>query len=291
MKSKPSICPFAHLPISLFAYLLICLFLCACAQTPTPTVQTVALTIVADSSTAPLLDELVSAYLAERPHVSIHIEHAPNAQRALEALEKNQYDLASLCWLPQSVKSGADAPADTNAMREFWYRPFARDAIVIIAHPTNPVGGLTLLQLRSIFQGQTIFWNELGGLEQDIMPVSREAGAGTRLNFETLVMGERNVTPTAVVMPSNKTVVEYVSTTPGAIGYVASGWLAPGVNLLAVEGTTPSPASIQDGRYLLAWPFYLLARAKPNGGPAEFINWVQSSAGQAIVQRGYAPAP
>jgi phosphate transport system substrate-binding protein len=274
--------------ISLFAHLPIFLLLTACAQTPTPTVQTVAFTLVADTSTAPLLDELVAAYLAERPHVSIQIEHAPNAQRALEALQKSQYDLASLCWLPQSAKNDTD---DQDGTSNFWYRPFARDAIVIIAHPTNPIGGLTLLQLRGIFQGQTIFWNELGGAEQDIMPVSREAGAGTRLNFETLVMGERNVTPTAVVMPSNKTVVEYVSATPGAIGYVSSGWLAPGVNLLAVEGTTPSPASIQDGRYLLAWPFYLLARAKPNGGPAEFINWVQSSAGQAIVQRGYAPAP
>jgi phosphate transport system substrate-binding protein len=287
MKIKRLICPFAHLPICPFAYLLICLFLTACAQTPTPTVQTVSFSLVADSSTAPLLDELVAAYLAERPHVTIHVEHAPNAQRALEALQKNQYDLASLCWLPQNIKN------DTSAQDggDFWYRPFARDAIVIITHPSNPAGGLTLLQLRGIFQGQTIFWNELGGLEQDIMPVSREAGAGTRLNFETLVMGERNVTPTAVVMPSNKTVVEYVSATPGAIGYVSSGWLAPGVNLLAVEGATPSPASIQDGRYLLAWPFYLLARAEPNGGPAGFINWVHSSEGQAIVQRGYGPAP
>ncbi len=268
--------------ISPFAYLLICLFLFACAQTPTPTVQTVHLTLVADTSTASLLDELVTAYLADRPYITIQIEHAANAQRTLEALQKGGYDLASVCWLPQSAKNGASA---------LWYRPFARDAIIIITHPTNPVGGLTLLQLRGIFQGQTIFWNTLGGLEQDIMPVSREAGAGTRSSFESLLMGERNVTPTAVVMPSNKTVVEYVSTTPGAIGYISSSWLAPGVNLLAVEGTTPSPASIQDGRYLLAWPFYLLARAEPNGGLAEFINWVQSNAGQAIVRRRYAPAP
>ncbi len=287
MKTKRHIYPFAYLLIFLFAHLPIYL-LTACAQTPTPTVQTVHLTLVADTSTAPLLDELVTAYLADRPNITIQIEHAANAQRTLEALQKGGYDLASVCWLPQSAKNGTSAKNGANAL---WYRPFARDAIIIITHPTNPVGGLTLLQLRGIFQGQTIFWNTLGGLEQDIMPVSREAGAGTRSSFESLLMGERNVTPTAVVMPSNKTVVEYVSTTPGAIGYISSRWLAPGVNLLAIEGTTPSPASIKDGRYLLAWPFYLLARAEPNGGLAEFINWVQSNAGQAVVRRRYAPAP
>ncbi len=281
MKIKRHISPFAYLLIFLFAHLPIYL-LTACAQTPTPTVQPVHLTLVAAPSTAPLLDELVTAYLADRPYITIQIEHAANAQRTLEVLQKGGYDLASVCWLPQSTKNGDNA---------LWHRPFARDAIIIITHPTNPVSGLTLLQLRGIFQGQTIFWDTLGGLEQDIMPVSREAGAGTRSSFESLLMGERNVTPTAVVMPSNKTVVEYVSATPGAIGYISSSWLAPGVNLLAVEGTTPSPASIQDGLYLLAWPFYLLARAEPNGGLAEFINWVQSNAGQTIIQRRYAPAP
>lgn len=272
--ARRSLCPYALVFISLF-------LLAACAQTPTPTVEAVQFTLVADASTAPLMDELVQAYLVDRPHVTIQVEHVANVEWALEALHTGRCELVSVSWLPENAKTG-DA---------LWYRPFARDAIVMITHPTNPVGGLTLLQLRGIFQGQTIFWDVLGGPALDVIPISREEGAGTRLSFEALVMGERAVTPTAVVMPSDETVVEYVSATPGAIGYISSGWLAPAVNLLAVESTTPSPASVEDGRYLLARPFYLVARAEPSRGLAKFVDWIRDGRGQDIIKRRYAPAP
>jgi phosphate transport system substrate-binding protein len=253
----------------------------ACTQTPTPTVETVQFTVIADTSTAPLIDELATAFGANRPHVSIWVEHAANAERALESLHGSQTDLASVSWLPEDGKIDGT----------FWYHPFARDSIVMIAHPSNPIGGLTLPQLRSIFQGQTIFWTELGGPELDVVPVSREDGSGTRLSFESLVMGRSDVTPTAVVMPSSEAVVEYVATTPGAIGYVSTAWLSPAVNLLAVEGVTPSPTSVEDGRYVLARPYYLVAQTEPNGGVAQFVDWIREGEGHEIIRRNYAPAP
>jgi phosphate transport system substrate-binding protein len=281
----------SHQRTHALAHLLTCLLLLlsACIQTPTPAVQTVHFTLIADPSTAPLMDELVEAYIAGQPHATIRVEHAANAERALEALRAGQFDLASVSWLPEREKAARLEPTDLEDA--LWYQPFARDAIVVITHPTNPVGGLTLLQLRGIFQGQTLFWEDLGGLAIDVIPISREDGAGTRLSFESLVMGGRDVTTTAVVMPSSEAMVEYVSATPGAIGYVSSGWLIPAVNLLAVEGTTPSPASVEDGRYLLAHPFYLVARAEPDDGLAEFADWVKSGEGQEIIKERYAPAP
>jgi phosphate transport system substrate-binding protein len=273
----------SHLPIFPFSYLLICLLAvaAACTQTPTSTIEAVQFSLVADTSTAPLVDELVAAYLADRPHVTIQVARAANAQRTLEALQAGQFDLASISWLPEREKA-----ADT-----LWYRPYARDALVVITHPTNPVGGLTVLQLRTVFQGQLLYWTELGGLSFDVTPVVREDGAGARWSFESLVLGGRAVTPTAVVMPSNEMVVEYVSATPGAIGYISSGWMVPAVNVLAVESTTPSPASVAEGRYLLARPFFLVAGAEPVGGLAEFAEWVRVGEGQEVVKRLYAPAP
>ena len=257
------------------------LIVVACTQTPTPTVQPVEFAILADTSTAPLMDELVTAYLNDRPHVTIRTAHAANAERALAALQAGQSDLATVSWLPSVEKTGGT----------LWYRPLARDSIIVITHPTNSIGGLTLLQLRDIFLARTLFWTDLGGPALDIIPVSREDGAGTRLSFESLVMKGRGVAPTAVIMSSNEAVVEYVSATPGAIGYVAPAWLTPAVNLLAVEGVTPSPASVTDGRYLLARPLFLIARAEPTDGVAEFVDWVKEGEGQALVKRGYALAP
>lgn len=265
------------------AYWLLCLLaiLPACTQTPTATIETVQLVLSADTSTGALMNELVTAYLIDRPHVTIQMEQAANAERALEALQGGRSDLVSVSWWPEVQATAAD----------LWHLSFARDPLVIITHHANPVGDLTLLQLRDIFQGQTLFWAELGGPEIDVIPVSREDGAGTRLSFESLVMGRRDVSPTAVVMPSNQAVVEYVASTPGAIGYVASAWLVPAVNLLAVEGVTPSPASVADGRYLLARPYYLVARGEPSGALADLIDWITAGAGQEIIRRKYAPAP
>jgi phosphate transport system substrate-binding protein len=253
----------------------------ACAQTPTPTVESIQFSIIADTSTAPLMDELVTAYSDERPNVTINLEHAPNAERALDALQEGQADLATVSWLPENHKVEGNV----------WYQPYARDSLVVIAHATNPIGGLTLLQLRGVFLGQSLSWQELGGLAVDVKPVSREEGSGTRLSFESLVMGRHDVTPIAVMMPSNEAVVEYVAATPGAIGYIASAWLAPNVNLLAIEGVTPSPASVKDGRYLLARAHYLAAIAEPTGGVAEFVDWIREGEGQTLVKSGYAPAP
>jgi ABC-type phosphate transport system substrate-binding protein len=153
------------------------LLLFACAQTPTPTIETIEFSIVSDPTTAPLLDELANSYQDERPNVTVNLAQAVNAERALEAMQSGSADLA------------------------------------------------------------------------------------------------------------------YVSVTPGAIGYVSPAWLRPSVNLVAVEGTTPSPEAIEKGRYVLARPFYFVARTAPSGGLAEFVDWVSVGNGRQIIARDYAPAP
>ena len=76
----------------------------ACTQTPTPTVETIRFSVIADNSTAPLMDELVSAFGDDRPQVTIEFVQAPNAERALEALQSGQVDLAAVSWLPENEK-------------------------------------------------------------------------------------------------------------------------------------------------------------------------------------------
>jgi ABC-type phosphate transport system substrate-binding protein len=92
-------------------------------------------------------------------------------------------------------------------------------------------------------------------------------------------------------MPSQEAVVEYVSKTPGAVGYVSPAWLKPSVSIVAVEGTTPSPSGLEQGRYLLARPFFLISQTEPNDGLADFVDWVTEGKGQQIIARAYASAP
>jgi phosphate transport system substrate-binding protein len=257
------------------------LFLHACAQTPTPTVEAIEFSVLADPSAAPLLDELVSAYQAGRPFVKVNTDQAANTERALEAMRSGADDLALVSWLPNSAQIGQDV----------WMQAVARDSIVMVIHSANPVGDLTLAQLRAIFQGQVLNWTELGGPDVDLVPISREDGSGTRNSFESLVMGRREVSPTAVVMSSSEAVIEFVSETPGAIGYVPTAMLTPSVNIVAVEGTTPSPSAVERGWYFLARPFYLVAGTEPGDGLADFADWTTNGTGQQVIARYYASAP
>jgi phosphate transport system substrate-binding protein len=261
----------------------ICLLLLlpGCAQTPTPTVALIRLAAMADDGTTPLMQELVTAYIRERPAVTIGLHNGANAERTLAALEAGEVDLVAVSWLPDRVKVNG----------ELWYDSFARDAIVLIVHHSNTLPGLALSDLRNIYRGQTLSWADVGGMPVDVVPVVREEGAGTRHGFDSIVMGQREVTPTALILPDEAAVVQYVAATPGAIGYVSPVWLSSAVNVLAVEGVIPSPQAVEDGRYLLARASFLIARANPGGGPAAFIDWVMGEEGQAMVKRAYAPAP
>jgi phosphate transport system substrate-binding protein len=263
-----------------FLVLLSCqLGLGACTQTPTPTVETLELRVLADSSTQPLMEELVIAFSRQRPAARIQVEGGLNTQRTLDALQAGQADLAAVSWLSEEVKREPT----------LWFHPFARDAVVLITHHSNSLASLTLPQLRTVFQGQILSWSDLGGPAIDVIPVSREEGAGIRLDFDAMVMGKHNIAPTAVLMPDDAAVAAYVATTPGAIGYVSTAGISPAVNVLAVEDVPPSINSVEDGRYLLSRQFYLVTLAPTQARLAIFSDWILTGEGLQLIERNYAP--
>ena len=55
----------------------------------------------------------------------------------------------------------------------------AYDCIVPVVHPSNPIGNLTIDQLKGIYQGKIKNWKELGGLDKKIVVISRDTSSGT----------------------------------------------------------------------------------------------------------------
>ena len=163
----------------------------------------------------------------------------------------------------------------------------AQDGIALVVHPQNALGELTLAQVRDIFAGRILDWEGIRGTPGDIVVVSREDGSGTRAVFEGVVMGEKRVTLTAIVMPSSEAVVEYVAGHPTAIGYVSMSYLSPQVRALQIEGVSPTPETVQSGVYPLRRPLYLLTGQEPKGEVKAFIEFTSSPAGQAIVKQRY----
>ena len=63
-----------------------------------------------------------------------------------------------------------------------------QDGLSIIVYPQNPVNGVSLNQLNGIYNGTITNWDQVGGNNSPITPVTREAGSGTRVILNSIVM-------------------------------------------------------------------------------------------------------
>jgi len=170
----------------------------------------------------------------------------------------------------------------------------ARDGLAILVNEENPIAALTLEELRSIFAGEILPWEEVhpeDSLRGDVQVVSREEGSGTRRAFEALVMEGKRVTSTAVVMPTSQAVSEYIAQSPNAIGYVSMGLVPPATRPLFIQGVEPNPESVTSGDYPLIRPFLLVTRERPDEEVQAFIDFCLSPAGQTMVEKGYRRSP
>ncbi len=260
----------AHHAPRLITVLFIAIILAACAETPQATRPPVHLAIGDATEHAALLTQLIDAYTQDHEWVSISIEPlAPPA--AIERVQASQLDLAVI-------------PSTVNPPNSIWTSGFGYDSIVVVVNPSNPANGLSLAQLRDLFQGKTFDWTPFGGTG-DVIPVSREANALTRLLFEERVMNNRAVTQNAVLQPSSQNVIDFVANNPGAIGYTSISDANSKVKIISIEGVTPNPTTAASNQYLLSAPIYLIAHSEPSGDLREFVTWLLSDAGQKLISQ------
>ena len=132
----------------------------------------------------------------------------------------------------------------------------AIDAIAVITSKDNPVNNLTHQQLIDIYKGKIRNWQEVGGNNQPIVVIGREAGSGTRVAFEELLKIEEQC---QYANEYNETgpVMAKVGSISGAIGYVSLDVLDESVKALSIDNVEVNQESIQSGKYLLQRPFVM----------------------------------
>ena len=151
-------------------------------------------------------------------------------------------------------------------------------------NPANPTNGLSLAQLRDLFQGKTFDWTPFNGTG-DVIPVSREANALARTLFEERVMSNRAVTQNAVLKSSTQEVADFVANNPGAIGYVSISAADTRVKILPIEGVMPNPTTAAANQYSISAPIYLIAQSEPSGDLREFTAWLLGDVGQKLISQ------
>lgn len=172
----------------------------------------------------------------------------------------------------------------------------AYDAIAVIVHPSNKVSQLTREQLEAIYTGKITNWKDVGGENLKIVIYSRETSSGTYEFFKEHVLNKKNYTPTALLMPATGAIVQSVSQTRGAIGYIGLGYLEKTVKALKVSydnGATfvaPSVAAAKNNTYPISRPLYYYYLSSIENTVSPYIKFVLSNTGQQIVLKtGYVP--
>lgn len=134
------------------------------------------------------------------------------------------------------------------------------------------------------------------GASGAITVISREDGSGTRSAFVELTgveekndAGEKidNTTVEAEIANRTDAVLISVAENKGAIGYVSLGSLNDTVKATKVDGVEATAENVKSGEYTLARPFNIVTKGEPTGVAKDFIGFIMSAEGQAIVSEKY----
>lgn len=167
----------------------------------------------------------------------------------------------------------------------------AYDALAIVVNPKNKVKNLTREQLEGIFTGKITNWKEVGGADLKIVPYSRETSSGTYEFFRESVLKNKNYMNGIMSMPATGSIIQSVSQTKGAIGYVGLAYINSSVQAIHVSydaGKTfikPSVANAQNKTYPIVRPLYYYYVLKSESKVKPFIDYILSSEGQKIVSQ------
>ena len=137
---------------------------------------------------------------------------------------------------------------------------FRNDLIAIITHPSNPVGTLSVDQVRKLFSGEYTNWSQVGGKD---LPVKLIASRDTPAALESLL--DTHLAPSAVRVPLLSFLFVGVAETEGALGFLPTHNVEQlefirshgAIKKIAIKkddrspALTPNPGAVIDGSYPL----------------------------------------
>jgi len=191
--------------------------------------------------------------------------------------------------------------------------PVAVDALAVLVNKDNPVKGLTMEQVDSIFSstnkcgGEKSIetWGDAGVAAwgaKSIQLYGRNSVSGTYGYFKEHALCKGDFKSNVNEQPGSASVVQSVTSSVNGIGYSGMGYTTSGVRMvpLAKKGSKtfvePTPENAVNGTYPLTRYLYIYVNKKPNQPLApldnEFIKMVLSKTGQQVVIKdGYIPLP
>ena len=279
----------AHLTQALGAML--CLLLLGCSDNTPPQTSNPQKVIIKGSNTIgeELGPRLIAEYKKDHPTTEFELESKATGY-GLAALLAGQCQIAGASRLP--IKQELELAQSRGITLED--HTIGSYSVAVIANAANQVNNLTREQVRDIFTGSIQNWKDVGGADAPIHLYVRDPVSGTYLGFQELAMENKPYASGLKTFTNYAGIAQAVAQDPAGIGYSSFDQAkAPSVKAIAIAGISPTPTAVNEGKYPYARVLRLYThKGKENAQALDFIRFVQSAPGQAVVaQMGYVPKP
>ena len=217
-----------------------------------------------------IANALKEAFMAKKPDVTVDVQLGGSSVGVQDA-QSGKSDIGNV---------SRELKAEETGLTE---HKIAIDGIAVVVNPANTVKEITSEDLVKVYTGEINNWSALGGEDQPIVVIGREASSGTRGAFEELLKIEDQC-KYAQELNETGAVKTAVASTPAAIGYVSLEALDETVNALNVDGAAATEEEIKAGKYPLSRPFLMVtAEGELRPEVQAFLDYVLSAEGQAVV--------
>lgn len=234
------------------------------------------ISLAGSTSMEKLCEAMSESFMEKYPGITVTVEYTGSGA-GLESLASGSVDIGDAS---RSLKDEEKAAGSVENI-------VAIDGIAVIEDKDNGVTNVSAEDLAKIYKGEVKNWSELGGKDEAIVVIGREAGSGTRDAFEEL-LDIADSCAYAQELDSTGAVLAKVASTPGAIGYVSLDVIDDTVTAVSIDGTEPTEEQILAGNYLLSRPFVMATKgeiSEQNDLVKTWFDYIASEDGKNVIKQ------
>ena len=234
------------------------------------------ISLAGSTSMEKLCEAMSESFMADNQGITVTVEYVGSGA-GIESLSKGSVDIgnSSRNLKPEELSNGCVE----NVV--------ALDGIAVIVDKNNGVTDISSENLKKLYTGEIKNWKELGGADEAVVVIGREAGSGTRDAFEEL-LELKDKCDYAQQLDSTGAVLAKVASTPGAIGYVSLDVVDESVLSVSIDSVEANEQNILAGKYLLSRPFVMATKGDVSSQDELVQKWfeyVNSEKGKEIIKK------
>ena len=243
------------------------------------------ITASGSSALLPLVKDAAEKFKAKHPEVSVTL-NAGGSGTGLKQVAEGSVDIGN-----------SDIEAEKKLPAEKAKGLVDHKVCVITVAPVVhkdiglKVKSLSKKQLQDVFTATVKNWKEVGGPDVPVVLVSRPATSGTRALFKEFALdGREEASNQSLETDDSGSLMQNISQTKGAIGYVALSYLKGNDNVtpLGIDGVMPTLENTYSGQYPVWGYEHMYTKGEAKGAVKDFLNYIVSDEyGVEIEKQGY----